>query len=70
MLSQSRLNRSAACLPASVGRGRSRWSPSSGLTFSRYFFGGDGGCFGGDGGSTAFSVERLGSTTSGFRLNF
>jgi hypothetical protein len=33
VLSQSRLNRSTACLPASVGRGRSRWSPSSGLTF-------------------------------------
>jgi hypothetical protein len=64
MLSQSRLNRSAA------GRGRSRWSPSSGLAFFRYF-GGDGGStyFGGDGGSTAFSftVERLGSTTGGFR---
>jgi hypothetical protein len=68
MLSQSRLNRSAAGLLASVGRGQSRWSPSSGLTFSRYFFGGDGRCFGGDGGSTTFSFERLGSTTGGFCL--
>ena len=56
----------------SVGRaGRSRWSPSSGRTFFRYF-GGDGGSTycGGDGGSTAFSfaVERLGSTTGDFLL--
>jgi hypothetical protein len=68
-LSQSRLNRSAACLPA--WRELSRWSPSSGRAFFRYF-GGDGGSTypGGDGGSTAFSltVEGLGSTTGGFRL--
>ena len=72
-LSQSRLKslgRSLA-LP-SVGRaGRSRWSPSNGRTFFRYF-GGDGGSTycGGDGGSTAFSfaVERLGSTTGDFLL--
>jgi hypothetical protein len=62
MLSQSRLNCSPAC-------GRSRWSPSSGLAVFWYFCG-DGGWFGGDGGSTVFSftVERRGSTTGGFRL--
>jgi hypothetical protein len=69
MLSQSRLNRSAACSPAwreltstissitcvsSVGRGRSRRSPSSGLVLSRYVCS-DGGCFAGDGGLTAFT---------------
>jgi hypothetical protein len=29
---------------------------------------GHSGCFGGDGGPMAFSFERLGSTTGGFRL--
>ena len=72
-LSESRLKslsgRSHALPP--VGRaGRSRWSPSSGRTFFRYF--------GGDGGSTyaaAMAIDRLlvhgralGSTTRGFRL--
>ena len=48
----------------------SRWSPSSGRTFFRYF-GGDGGStyFGDDGGSTAFSFT-LGSTTGGRLQNF
>jgi hypothetical protein len=40
------------------------------LVLSQSRLKGDGGCFGGDGDSPAFSftVERLGSTTGGFRL--